>query len=233
MQPKTPTERLVAVSNTSAGLLHASSMAEAIQVIGRFRAVMSGPRESERSAYMKIQEQIAAIQTKGILARIAQMPKLKALENEISQFELEEKWVDEYSNTVVTTGKNYLLDNGMAGSAYTAAFYMGLISSTSYAAGVVAGDTMSSHTGWTEDANYSQANRPTAAWSAASAGSKALSSSLTFTMNATTTIKGSFLSTNNTKSGTTGVLFSGGLFSGGDQPAVSGNTLTVGYTLSL
>ena len=42
------------------------------------------------------------------------------------------KWEDDIENVVTFLGKNYLLDNGMAGSAYTAAFYMGLISSVSF-----------------------------------------------------------------------------------------------------
>jgi len=66
-------------------------------------------------------------------------------------------WRDEVARNLVTTvGKNYLLDNGLAGSSYTAAFYLGLISSTSYSA-VAAGDTMSSHAGWLEAGN---ANTP-------------------------------------------------------------------------
>lgn len=147
-------------------------------------------------------------------------------------------WEDTFDNLVTTVGKNYLLDNALAGSAYTAAFYLGLISSTSYSA-VNAADTMASHAGWLEAGvanapTYSQSARPTAAWSAASAGAKALSSSLTFTITgAGGTIKGAFLTTVATKDGTTGTLISAGLFSGGDQPVVATNTVTVSYSLSL
>eukprot|EP01034_Spumella_vulgaris_P041665 gene41665-51629_t len=66
--------------------------------------------------------------------------------------------------------------------------------------------------------------RPTAAWSAASAGAKALSSSLTFTITSSGTIKGAFLTTVATKDGTTGTLISAGLFAGGDQPVAATNT---------
>lgn len=135
-----------------------------------------------------------------------------------------------FPNLVTTEGKNDLLDKYLAGSAYTAGFYIGLIGATGYTTGVAAGDTMASHAGWAETTVYSQANRPTTAWSAASGGSKALSASLTYSINGTETIKGCFMCTNSTKGGTTGILYSAGLFTGGDQPAVSGNTLNVSYT---
>ncbi len=141
-------------------------------------------------------------------------------------------WKEDYLNLVVTVGKNDALDKWLAGSSYTAAWYIGLISSTSWSA-VAAGDTMASHAGWTEFVGFSNANRPTTAWSAASAGSKTLSAGLVFNINASGTVKGSFLTSNNTKSGTTGILGSAGLFTGGDQPVVDTNTLTVNYSLAL
>lgn len=42
------------------------------------------------------------------------------------------KWSDTFDNVVTTVGRNYLMDNGMAGSAFTAAYYMGLISSVGW-----------------------------------------------------------------------------------------------------
>lgn len=142
----------------------------------------------------------------------------------------------EFPNVVTTFGKNYLLDNGLAGSAYTAAFYMGLISSVSYSA-VAAADTMASHAGWLEagatNAPTYSGSRKTAAWASASAGSKALSAGLVFTFTGAGTVKGCFLNTVATVDGTTGTLYSAGLFTGGDQPVVATNTLTVTYAASL
>jgi hypothetical protein len=149
-----------------------------------------------------------------------------------------ELWSEQFDNLVTDQGARLLLDNGLAGSAYTAAFFLGLISSVSYTA-VAVGDTMASHAGWLEAglANapaYSETARRTAAWSAASGRTKAFSAGVVYTFTSAGTIKGSFLATNATKDGTTGTLYSAGLFSApGDQPVVATNTLTVTYTASL
>jgi hypothetical protein len=141
------------------------------------------------------------------------------------------KWADTAKNLVTTVGKNHALDTELAGSAYTAAWYVGLVSSVSYSA-IAAADTMASHAGWTEDVSYSNAARVTPTFAAASAGSKATSSAAAFNINATATIKGCFLNSVSTKSGTTGTLLSAGLFSGGDKAVSNGDTLNVSYTLS-
>jgi hypothetical protein len=140
------------------------------------------------------------------------------------------KWRDTLQNLVTTGGKNDLLDKYLAGSAYTAAWFLGLIDNASYSAVNVA-DTAASHAGWLESAAYSNATRPAPSWGSASAGSKA-STATAFNINATATIKGAFLISNSTKSGTTGILYSAGLFSGGDRSVVNLDTLNVTYTAS-
>lgn len=141
------------------------------------------------------------------------------------------RWEEVIDNLVVTVGKNDLLDKYFTGSAYTATWYLGLVNGGT-APTYAAADTMSSHAGWTEITGYTQATRPQPSWSAASAGSKATTST-SFTINASATIAGCFMTTNNTKGGTTGTLYSAGSFTTGNRAVLSGDTLNVTYTASV
>lgn len=147
-------------------------------------------------------------------------------------------WQQEFPNLLTTLGKNLLLDQGLAGSSYTATEYMGLISSTSYST-TAATDTMASHAGWLEAGTT---NAPTysarivAAWSAASAGVKALSAALTFTFTGSGTVQGAFLvggsGASSTNLNTSGTLYAAGAL-GTPQPVVSTNTLAISYSSTL
>lgn len=151
------------------------------------------------------------------------------------------KWEDTFPNVVTTVGKNLALDTYLAGSGYTVVGpFMGLISSVSFSA-VDAADTMTSHAGWLEAGNANAPTytspRKTAAWAAASGGSKALSAALSFAITGTGTVKGAFLvygtGAVSTIDNTSGVLYSAGLFTGGDKSVVNTDTLNVSYTASL
>lgn len=156
------------------------------------------------------------------------------------------KWEDVIENTVMTEGKNVMLDAALAGSSYTVVGpYMGLISSVSYSA-IVAGDTaaqINGTNGWKEagsSTNYPLYTTPrkTCAWSAATAGAKALSAALSFSIITTGgTIKGCFIvfstSASSTIASTAGALYSAGLFSGGDKVVAPSDTVQVSYSTSL
>lgn len=153
-----------------------------------------------------------------------------------------QKWVEDFHNTVTTEGKNFCLNTIFRGSAYTASFFFGLISSVSYTTGVAAGDTAAQINGtnaWKEAGptnapNYSQGTRPAATFgNAASAGSIANSAVSAFSITATGTVKGAFLATNSTKDGTSGSLINGGLFTQGDRGVVNGDTINVSGTWSM
>lgn len=138
-------------------------------------------------------------------------------------------WVEEYDNLVVTAGLNALLNNTFDAAAGSVSWYVGLKNTGSPAAG----DTMASHGGWTENATYSNANRP--AWTkngSASGGAMSNSSSkAVFNINGSTTIYGAFLTSNNTVSGTTGTLYGAGDF-GASRAVINGDTLNVQVDLS-
>lgn len=148
------------------------------------------------------------------------------------------KWEVEEHNLVVNVGLQDMNAKYFTGSAYTATWYLGLWGAAA-SNNPAAGDTMASHAGWTEFVNYSQANRPTATFGTPTTANPSVAtnsaSPATFTISgAGGTVGGAFLTSNNTKSGTTGILFSGSDFTApGDRATVSGDTITVTYTFSL
>lgn len=141
------------------------------------------------------------------------------------------KWVEEFPNLVVNTGLQYMNTQVFKGVTYTATWYMGLINT---GATYLAADTMLSHSTWTENVGYSQVSRPTMGFGTATTADPSVITSTTtvFSINATGVIAGAFLTTDNTKSGTAGTLFSEGNFTVGDRSVVSGDTLNVTYAFS-
>jgi hypothetical protein len=147
------------------------------------------------------------------------------------------KWEDEALNLVVNGGLQDMNAKYFTGSAYTAAWYIGLYGAAA-SNNPAAGDTMSSHAGWTEVTAYSQATRPACTFGTPTTANPSVAtnsaSPASFSINGTTTVGGAFLTSNSTKSGTTGTLYSAADFSSpGDRSVVSGDTLSVTYTLSL
>ena len=151
------------------------------------------------------------------------------------------KWEEKFDNLVTTQGKNHLLNTYLASNTFSAVsggkVFLGIISATGYSA-VAAADTANSHTGWTEFSGYSQTDRVKPTFSVASSGSKATSSAAVFSISSANTIKGTFLMANNNaglaakKGGYSGVLYSAGLFTGGDKTIASGDVVNITYTAS-
>ena len=148
------------------------------------------------------------------------------------------KWMDESKNLVVNVGLQYMAGTALDGSTTRiTTWYLGLYGAAA-SNNPAAGDTMSSHAGWTEVTDYTEANRPTATFVAATTANPSVvtnsASKAQFTMNNTVTVGGAFLTSNNTKGGTAGTLFSAKDFSSpGDRSVVSGDVVLVTYTFSL
>ena len=141
----------------------------------------------------------------------------------------QEKWRELNDNIVVNVGLNDILDKYFKGSSYTAAWYVGIKG----AGTAVAADTVSSHSSWSELTGYSQAARPTVTLgSVASQSVDNSASKATFTINATATVAGAFIITDNTKGGTSSGTIYGVVDFGSARSVISGDTLEVTVTLT-
>lgn len=145
------------------------------------------------------------------------------------------KWADTFHNLVVNEGLQDMNSKYFAGSGYTAAWFLGLVTGPGSGTTFAATDTLASHAGWTENTNYTGNRKAVTFGTATTADPSVISNSAApsvFTMNASAqTIAGAFLCSVN--SGTSGILFSAGDFTGGDKIVDSGDTLSVTYQFSL
>jgi hypothetical protein len=141
------------------------------------------------------------------------------------------KWNEEFPNLVVNTGLQFINEQVFKGLTYTATWYMGL---TNTGATYAATDTMVLHPGWTENTSYIQSTRPVITFNSPTSADPSVIDTIAvnYTINATATIAGAFITTSDTKGGTAGTLFSAGNFTVGDRGLVSGDTLNVTYTFS-
>lgn len=132
---------------------------------------------------------------------------------------------------ITTAGLNKFLDATVKTGLTTPAWYVGLVGAThTYAAG----DTLSSHAGWAENAHYT-GNRK--AWTAGTISGGAVSNSgspAVFTASGTANpdvINGAFIC--DAETGTSGTLLGEGDFSTGSKNFSDADTLTVTVTLTL
>ena len=150
------------------------------------------------------------------------------------------KWTAEGDNLVVNVGLQYMAGTALANSAaQITTWYVGLYGAAASNT-PAASDTMGvgGHPGWTEIDCYSDATRPQANFAASTNANPSVvtntSNKAVFNIDATATVGGAFLTSNNTILGTTGTLFSAADFqSPGDRSVVSGDVISVTYQFSL
>ena len=148
------------------------------------------------------------------------------------------KWTEKFHNLVVNEGLQDMNSQYFKGSGYVAAWYVGLVEGPGSGNTYAAGDTLASHAGWTELAASTAytGNRKAAVFGTATTADPSVisnsASPASFAMLVNgTTVAGALLCS--AASGTSGVLFSVGSFTGGDKFVDNGDPLNVTYTFSL
>jgi hypothetical protein len=134
-------------------------------------------------------------------------------------------WSERVRNGVTTAGLTDLLAAGFC-SGTQRTWKLGLISSSGYGA-VSAADTMPSHPGWSEFTGYS-GSRP--AWSPSAGSAVAAGPAAAFPVTGDGAARGLFVTSDATKGGSSGVLWSTALF-GTARTLRAGQTLNVSYVL--
>jgi hypothetical protein len=136
----------------------------------------------------------------------------------------------EVPNGITDVGMNALLDIMFHASSQITTWYIALVDNAGFSM-FAAGDTSASHGGWSENTAYDEATRPE--WTEGTASGRAITNgtSVDFTMNATNTIHGIFIISENTKGGATGTLWSTAAFSS-NVSVVDDDVLKVTYTVS-
>lgn len=120
--------------------------------------------------------------------------------------------IDEFEafNAPTNLGINYLLDAAFGGVSQVSPWYIGLIDAGATALSNT--DTLASKA-WAENMDYDEASRVEWDDNPTSSRTKANTTTADFTMNSTETIRGLFVAEDDTKGGTTGLLWSTAIFS--------------------
>lgn len=136
-------------------------------------------------------------------------------------------WLESFRNGTTTGGLTDRLNGYFNGGTARPNWYLFLVDNAGFAA-FATGDTMAAHAGWAESVAYNEANRP--AWTPLTVAAASVVNSAVgaFTINASVTIKGVGLCSDNTKGGVAGILWADGAFSS-PQALVSGQVLNVTY----
>lgn len=150
----------------------------------------------------------------------------------VEHFNKDGKKIGEYKfpNGVTNLGKNKLLDVMFNSVTPITTWFIGVVDNASFSA-FSAADTMASHAGWVESTAYTESTR--VAWGQGSASSQTVTnaSPATFDINATGTMNGIFISSDSTKGGTAGLLWTTGSFAS-TVPVSNGDQLKVTYSIA-
>ncbi len=146
------------------------------------------------------------------------------------------KWEEEMHNLVVNQGLQNMVSVYLNGATQTTTWYLGLITGPGSGTTINAGDTIATHTGWTEFTSYSGNRKAVTFGTATTADPSVINNTASpsaFTITAPGgTVAGAFLAS--VATGTSGILFSASDFQApGDRVVADGDTLNVTYTFSL
>lgn len=134
------------------------------------------------------------------------------------------------NNGVTDAGIDEALEILFYTTAKISTWYLGIIDNSGFT-GLSASDTMSSHSGWTEFQTYNESNRVTWVTGAASSQSVTNASPATFNITGSGTLNGIFCASDNTKGGTSGVLWATASFTSA-IPVINGDILKITYTVT-
>jgi len=144
------------------------------------------------------------------------------------------KWEDVAHNIVVDVGLVHTLDVVLYSTAKTTNWYLGL---TTGSPAFNATDTMASGLP-TEYQNYSAGTRPQLDFSPGAtnespSGASLAATQISFTITSPGgTVGGAFITDTNTKGGTSGLLYGGAAFTGGNKSVSTNDTLNVNVTVN-
>lgn len=149
-----------------------------------------------------------------------------------------EKWSDTFNNLVTNVGLVDMNTQYFTGSAYTASWFLGLVQGPGSTTSFSANDTLAVHAGFVElvPGTAYTGNRKVCTFGTATTAdpsvitNSASVGSFAMLVNGTS-VAGALLASVN--SGTSGVMFSAGDFTGGDKSVDNGDTLNVTYSFSL
>jgi hypothetical protein len=202
----------------SAGLLSAAQVHDPLRPVSfTFDVECVGPEAGDREEYLHLMLEARRAEEAGAIARAA---GIRAAAERL----LGVLWEERIHNTVTTAGKTDIVDKYFKGSAYTAAWYLGLKGTGSASAS----DTLASHGGWSEVTPYS-GNRPAITFGSTSGGSNTASTN-SYSITGSATVAGAFIASVN--SGTSGLLYSAADFAS-SRTVANGDTLNVTPTVSV